>query len=67
MKFRVSGRYWSQGQFQNRGINVLGSVCPRPSSSSHNLLGSRVQGSLCGPAGPGTDLSGKPTYQDLRS
>jgi hypothetical protein len=28
MKFRVSGCYWSNGQFRNRGINMLGSFLP---------------------------------------
>ncbi len=28
MEFRVSGCYWSKGQFRNRGINMLGSFLP---------------------------------------
>lgn len=28
MKFRVSGCYWSKGQFRNRGINMLGLFLP---------------------------------------
>jgi hypothetical protein len=30
MKSRVSGRYWSKGQFRNRGINVLSSFPSSP-------------------------------------
>jgi hypothetical protein len=42
MKFRLSGCYWSNGQFWNRGINMLGSFLPMLGSSiNRGLLGSR--------------------------
>jgi hypothetical protein len=30
IEFRVSVRYWSKGQFQNRGINPLSAIPPGP-------------------------------------
>ena len=44
MKFRVSGCYWSKGQFRNRGINMLGSFLPsrgRQTTTVYSGRGSR--------------------------